>query len=403
MVLKSQHIKKMEHFPKKNLKIVMLTTVRLHQSKGGTEKVMIDTANAMVGRGHDVTIIFRDKNGNSPGFSLDKKVKLVNCADVKTSVWNLSFFNEIRSLSLSKRIRNRKKTYLNLRTTACRYRQAIMDNPADVYVTYDPKLSAMLVKEFDIKIPVVTTFQFDPSHIIHRYNFEAIKPFVEKAGPIQVLLPEFKNQIIKELPAAKCVVIPNAVQSFANQAELKKQLILHVGRVMPLKNQELIAKAMILLRKDFPNWIVRIVEEHNVDESYTSQIREVLKKNRLEKVVLFCGPTNHVDEELEKASIFVFPSVSEGFGLALAEAMSAGIPCVALRSCSASKHLINENKNGLLCDNTPESLAQVLAQLMRDRDLRLRLGRQAKEDIQKYRPEKIWEQWENLFYSLTQD
>ena len=50
MVLKSQHIKKMEHFPKKNLKIVMLTTVRLHQPKGGTEKVMIDTANAMVGR-----------------------------------------------------------------------------------------------------------------------------------------------------------------------------------------------------------------------------------------------------------------------------------------------------------------------------------------------------------------
>lgn len=50
------------------MKIAMLTTIRFHQSKGGAEKVMIDMANAMVERGHSVSIIYRDKSGDDPGF-----------------------------------------------------------------------------------------------------------------------------------------------------------------------------------------------------------------------------------------------------------------------------------------------------------------------------------------------
>lgn len=173
----------------KTLNIVMLTTVTFHQSKGGTEKVMIDTANAMVKRGHNVTIILRDTRGSTPGFPLSDKVHLINCASVTTPLWLTSAFCDIRSFSFTKEKHYLKRALLNLKTLASRYREAILKTPADIYITYDPRLSAMLVKEFGTSKPVISTFQFNPQHIIRRYNFQAIKSLVAQAGPIQVLLP----------------------------------------------------------------------------------------------------------------------------------------------------------------------------------------------------------------------
>lgn len=383
------------------LKIVMLTTVRFHHSKGGTEKVMIETANAFVNRGHEVTIIFRDKDGSSPGFSLDKKVKLVNCSGVKTPIWYSSLINDLRSVSLTKEATKRKKTLLNLKTVAHRYREAINNTAADIYITYDPKMSALLVKEFNINKPIITTFQFAPEHIIKRYYFETLKDLIGQAGPIQVLLPEFVNTIHSVIPNANCVAIPNAVNPVAEKAELREPTVINVGRVTVLKNQELIVSAFKLIHKQFPNWKVKIIGEYDVDVDYYLRLKKSIKENELENVVEFCGPSDDVKKELLKASIFVFPSTSEGFGLALTEAMAVGLPSIGLKSCVAVSHLINDTVNGLLCENSPQSLAQALTKLITDQDLRNNLGKKAREDVQNFSSNKIWDRWEELLYSLV--
>lgn len=384
----------------RTLKIVMLTTVRFHLAKGGTEKVMIDTANALVDRGHEVTIIFRDKNGSSPGFTLNDNVKLVNCNLADSPFWYSNFACEVRAFSLSKSERAKKKAILNLKSVAFRYREALTSCPADVYITYDPKLSAMLVSEFHVQQPIVTTFQFDPEHIIKRYYFEAVKSLIGRAGPIQVLLPHFKNRILSVIPGSQCVVIPNAVPQIEKKANLDTPLILNIGRVMPLKNQELIARAMVIVHQKYPEWKAKIVGEADVNNKYTLKIQKILSDNNLNNVVFFAGASDNIADELLSSSIFVFPSISEGFGLALAEAMSAGLPCVGLKSCSAVSHLIQHGKNGLLTENTPESLADAIIRLIKDNELRLRLGQQAKEDMKKFSPSQIWDQWENLLYAL---
>lgn len=384
----------------KPLDIVMLTTVRFHLAKGGTEKVMVETANALTQKGHHVTIIFRDKAGSASGFPLDSKVKLVNCASVKTPFWLASAICDIRSFSFSKRVRDNKRTSLNLKTIAYRFHEAINLNPADVYITYDPKLSAMLVREFNISQPVVTTFQFDPNHIIRRYNFESIKDLIAQAGPIQVLLPQFVQTIRSVLPQAKCVVIPNAVAQIRSCAKSTSSYILNIGRIMPLKNQLLLVKAMGIVNRQYPDWRVKIVGENHVDKDYTNQIKKFIHENKLQNIVELTGPSNDVEKEFLSSSIFVFSSTSEGFGLALAEAMSAGLPCIGLKTCSAVSCLIRNGENGLLCENTPESLAETIIRLIQDRDLRVRLGQQAKRDMKTYEPSAVWDQWEDFLYSL---
>lgn len=383
------------------LNIVMLTTVRLHQSKGGTEKVMIDTANAMVERGHNVTIIFRDKNGSVPSFQLSEKVRLVNCIAAKTPIWYTGAVCDLRSVSFSKEEKNRKKALLNLKTVACRYRQAIESYPADIYLTYDPKLSAMLVREFNVKQPVISTLQFDPSHIIKRYYFQAIKSLIAQAGPIQVLTPEFEKTIHSAIPEAKCVSIPNVVFPVENQALLDNPVIVNVGRVMPLKNQELIIRAMAILRHKFPDWTFKIFGECDVDAECSTALKNLVKSEKLDDVVSFSGVSNNIERELLSSSIFAFPSTSEGFSLALTEAMAAGLPCVGLKDCAGVAYLIKDGVNGLLCENTPESLAGSLERLISDKQLRQRLGNQARMDMSQYYPSQIWDRWEKFIYSLV--
>lgn len=384
----------------KSLNIVMLTTVSFHQSKGGTEKVMIDTANAMTARGHKVSIIFRDKNGSIPGFSLDSKVRLINCATSSTPFWLSSGFCALRAFSFSNTERNRKKTLLNLKTLASRFKAAIENTPADIFISYDPRLSAMLVNELKIQRPVITTFQFNPQHIIRRYNFQTIKHLIAKAGPIQVLLPEYIIPIKEEIPEAKCFAIPNIVTPLKEQASLKNKLILNVSRVVPLKNQKQIVRAMKLVSEHYPDWIVKIFGETETRPDYVQQIQNEIRFNTLQKNIQLCGTTNNVQKELLQASIYIHPSTTEGFPLAIAEAMSAGLPCVALHSCSGVNYLIKHQKNGLLCKDNPQDLANALMSLIEDEQLRQTLGNQAKRDILRFSPEPIWDKWEKTLYSL---
>ena len=60
------------------MKILLLTTWRLINAKGGAEKVFCDMANALTNRGHEVTAVCVDKNQGSPGFPLDRNVNFLN-------------------------------------------------------------------------------------------------------------------------------------------------------------------------------------------------------------------------------------------------------------------------------------------------------------------------------------
>lgn len=391
----------MNQVKSRSLNIVMLTTVRFHKAKGGTEKVMIDTANALSNRGHKVTIIFRDSDGSEPGFKINEEVRIINCAGTNTPFWYTRALCDLRSFRFSKESRYKQKALLNLKTTACRYRKAIEETQADVYITYDPKLTAMLVSEFGTTRPIITTFQYDPSHLIKRYYFNTIKTFLVKAGPIQVLLPQFLKTITDEVPQAHCVCIPNAVPTFKSQSTLKEPVIMNVGRLMHLKNQETLIQAMALIHKRFPQWKLKIVGEANVDPAYTNRLNQIITENQLQDTVLLTGPKSDIEKELAGASIFAFPSISEGFGLALAEAMSVGLPSVGLSSCSAVSSLIQDGINGLLCDNNPEDLSSKIIQLIENEQTRKKLGQQAREDIKQYSPSQIWDQWENLLFSLV--
>ena len=76
--------------------------------------------------------------------------------------------------------------------------------------------------------------------------------------------------------------------------------------------------------------------------------------------------------------------------------MSAGIPAVAFRSCAAVSELIKNGQTGILAEDGAAHLANALKELMVDQELRAAMGRNARESMKEYAPERIWDMWEDL-------
>jgi glycosyltransferase involved in cell wall biosynthesis len=89
------------------------------------------------------------------------------------------------------------------------------------------------------------------------------------------------------------------------------------------------------------------------------------------------------DDDLiyERAMVFVLPSYFEGQPLTLLQAMESG-RCVIASRCCGQKDIVQHGHNGFLFDSgDADELARLIALVVSDRDLRLKLGTQAKEDM----------------------
>lgn len=80
--------------------------------------------------------------------------------------------------------------------------------------------------------------------------------------------------------------------------------------------------------------------------------------------------------------------------MALAEAMSAGLPAIGFKSCSGVNEIITHDFDGLLVDDGSEALAEGMCELMSNTKKRISMGNNASESMKKFDPLKIWDQWD---------
>lgn len=184
-----------------------------------------------------------------------------------------------------------------------------------------------------------------------------------------------KDVLKKKTKSTNIKVIPNPLRKVTRYPHIEREkIILNVGRLVPEKGQKYLIEAFSAITNK--GWKLIIVGDGPLKVKLESQILSL----GLEDHVILAGAVKDVDKWLAKASVFAFPSISEGFPNALAEAMSAGLPCVSFDCTAGPRDLISHGENGYLIRTSDvDKLRRALQRLIDDEVERKKLGDNARK------------------------
>jgi glycosyltransferase involved in cell wall biosynthesis len=151
-----------------------------------------------------------------------------------------------------------------------------------------------------------------------------------------------------------------------------------VGSLVACKGHAVLIEALGRVAEEAPNLVCVIVGEGPERPNLESLIR----RKGLEGKVLLTGQRDEVPEFLSLMDLFIMPSLQEGLGAALLEAMAAGKPVIA-SDVGGMPEVIAHGQNGMLVPpGKPEALAEAITGLIRDPLRRFALGAKGRQDVQ---------------------
>lgn len=164
--------------------------------------------------------------------------------------------------------------------------------------------------------------------------------------------------------------------------------IIYVAELIANKNQQALLHLLDLIREEIPHAKLMLVGPDHEDGKLLRQAAQMGLSDRL----LCLGWRSDVPRLLGCADLYAASSRSEGLGLNIIEAMCSGLPVVALRNRGHCE-LIVHDRNGFLADQDDiRSLADFALALYQDEGLRLRITRQAQQDVCCYDTANVLEQ-----------
>lgn len=151
-----------------------------------------------------------------------------------------------------------------------------------------------------------------------------------------------------------------------------------VGHLAPIKGQDVFlrAAALISARREGVQFVV-IGEDKSPQMNYRKFLERLVSELGLNESVALLGWTDDMPGALSSLTLFVSAARSEPFGLAIVEAMAAGLPVVAAASEGALEIVADGVTGKLVPVDDPYALAAAITDLLNDSSERSRLGRNA--------------------------
>lgn len=218
------------------------------------------------------------------------------------------------------------------------------------------------------------------------------------------------SQYLKELvtmwgiPQNKIVVVYNAFdsslpeqskESLQQKYTIQSPSIISVGRFVPWKGFLRLLDAFVVLQKEFPKLVLRIVGEGPGKDSLLKKIQEL----GVNESVILTGPLSQVDvlEYLKASDVFVLNTGYEGLSHLLLEAMAVGTPIVTT-SVGGNPELITNEVTGLLVPyNDVSALEKSIKSLLVDSVLAATIKKAAAEKVTYFNKQKMIKGVLNVF------
>jgi L-malate glycosyltransferase len=172
--------------------------------------------------------------------------------------------------------------------------------------------------------------------------------------------------------------------------------VCYIGRLVKTKKVDVLIKAVALLKKDLPKIRCKIVGQGDERKN----LEELAVKLGVKDNVTFLGfikDTKEVRRILKSSMVFSLPSIAEGFGIVLLEAMASGTPYVC-SDITVLKEVTWNGKGGLLFEkNNEKDLSKKLLLLLKNKREYEKKIKEGKTLVKKYQWGEISLIVENLY------
>ncbi|MGO4940648.1 glycosyltransferase family 4 protein [Fundicoccus sp. Sow4_D5] len=171
-------------------------------------------------------------------------------------------------------------------------------------------------------------------------------------------------------------------------------IIISVGELNENKNHSVIIKALSKIKSNSIYYI--ICGQGHMDKS----LLQLATKLNVENNIKLVGFQKNINNFLDIADVYVFPSIREGLSLSLMEAMANSLPIIA-SDIRGNKDLIDDLKGGYLVN--PENSTQIaerIEQLLTDNKLSNEYGKYNFEKVQNYSINNVLTQIEKIYSAL---
>lgn len=181
------------------------------------------------------------------------------------------------------------------------------------------------------------------------------------------------------------------------KSDLVAKRIIAVGRYTYQKGYDMLLQAWSKVEKKFPDWSLSIYGAGDRTKYYNLMLKLGISPERCR----LNEPTKDIQQEYLNSSLFVFSSRFEGFGMAIVEAMSCGLPVVSYSCPCGPRDIIRDGENGFLIEpGDIDSFSKFMQILMSDTALRCRMANNAYCSVKKYSLDSVMNRWIRLFDSV---
>lgn len=369
-----------------------VSILALHLGFGGIEKSIVSLANVLCKR-YQVEIAVCYRLFPEPVFELEDKVKVVylnqddllpNREAFHDAVSSHNIFKIFHEGMFSMKVLHyRKKNMVNY-LRKCD--SDVIISTRDIFNEW----TGIYAKEGIIKIG----WEHNHFHDDLKYANKVVDS-CKNLDYLVLVSSDLQDYYSRRLEGTKCmcIYIPNCLDKIPkHKSPLKEKRLISVGRLSPEKGYLDLLRVYHILYKKYPDWKLDIVGD-GVEKKL---LEEYIHIHHMEEYVTLHGflKKDKIDQLMQKSSIYLMTSHTESFGIVLIEAMSHGLPCIAMDSAEGAREIISSGNNGYLIKHRNyDAMVKKIGDLIEDREERLQLGENARESVMKYTSDAVGENW----------
>jgi glycosyltransferase involved in cell wall biosynthesis len=164
------------------------------------------------------------------------------------------------------------------------------------------------------------------------------------------------------------------------QLSSKDKIILYMGRIHKIKGLEVLLAGFAQFTR--ANQTCKLIIAGDGSENYLAELNTLVQSLSIQDRVSFVGAVESALKQalLKRADLFTLMSYSEGFSMAVLEALACGTPVLISPGCNFAQ--VSSYGAGIIAEPEPDNVSRALTFLMDDDQERQEMGRKARELVE---------------------